>query len=127
VRVCTDPAELRPFSEVEQISIIVLYGIVSAHAVKRKYGQASGLASLPAEDNDFQQEQAAAAREAARQLDLAVHLVHADNDAIEQSDQILKAVQAANGERPDAKLFGPLLPRCRRRSKLKLARFAPKG
>jgi ABC-type sugar transport system substrate-binding protein len=52
------------------------------------------LLSLPAINNDFQQEQAAAAQEAAQRLDFQLDIVHADNDAIRQSDQILKAMQA---------------------------------
>jgi ribose transport system substrate-binding protein len=66
------------------------------------------LLSLPTDDNDFQQEQAAAAKETAQRLDFQLDIVHADNDAIKQSDQILKAIQAAPQNRPQGILFEPL-------------------
>jgi ribose transport system substrate-binding protein len=66
------------------------------------------LLSLPPIDNDFQQEQAAAAKETAERLDFRLDIVHADNDAIKQSDQILKTIQAAPENRPQAILFEPL-------------------
>jgi ribose transport system substrate-binding protein len=66
------------------------------------------LLSLPTIDNDFQQEQAAAAKDTAQRLDFDLDIVHADNDAIKQSDQILKAIQAAPEKRPRAILFEPL-------------------
>jgi ribose transport system substrate-binding protein len=64
--------------------------------------------SLPTDDNDYQQEQAVAAKDTAARLGVALCVVHADNDAIKQSDQILKAVQAPAESRPDAILFEPL-------------------
>src|ERR1700685_407524 len=64
--------------------------------------------SIPTDDNDYQQEQAAAARETSQRLGLDRKVVHADNDAIKQSDQILKAIQAAPENRPNAILFEPL-------------------
>src|SRR5580698_4612186 len=66
------------------------------------------LLSLPTDDNDYQQEQAAAAKEAATRLGLDLQVVYANNDAIKQSDQILKAIQSPAGTRPDAILFEPL-------------------
>ena len=66
------------------------------------------LLSLPTIDNDYQQEQAAAAKETAQRLDFHLDIVHADNDAIKQSDQILKAIQASPENRPRAILFEPL-------------------
>ncbi|MFZ3215741.1 MAG: substrate-binding domain-containing protein [Candidatus Acidiferrales bacterium] len=66
------------------------------------------LLSLPTSDNDYQQEQASAAQEAALRLGLDLQVVYADNDAIKQSDQILKAIQSPAGARPDAILFEPL-------------------
>jgi ribose transport system substrate-binding protein len=66
------------------------------------------LLSLPTDDNDYQQEQAVAANEAAQRLGVALQIVHADNDAIKQSDQILQAIQANEGKRPNAILFEPL-------------------
>ena len=64
--------------------------------------------SIPTDDNDYQQEQAAAARETAQRLGFDLEVVQADNDAIKQSDQILKAIQAAPENRPNAILFEPL-------------------
>src|SRR5277367_4158465 len=64
--------------------------------------------SLPTDDNDYQQEQAAAARETAQRLGFDLEVAQADNDAIKQSDQILKAIQAAPENRPSAILFEPL-------------------
>ena len=64
--------------------------------------------SIPTDDNDYQQEQAAAARETAQRLGFDLEVVHADNDAIKQSDQILKAIQASPANRPNAILFEPL-------------------
>jgi ribose transport system substrate-binding protein len=64
--------------------------------------------SLPTDDNDYQQEQAAAARETAKRLGFDLEIAHADNDAIKQSDQILKVIQAAPENRPQGILFEPL-------------------
>src|SRR5271163_3221490 len=64
--------------------------------------------SVPTDDNDYQQEQAAAARETAQRLGFDLEVAQADNDAIKQSDQILKAIQAAPENRPSAILFEPL-------------------
>jgi ribose transport system substrate-binding protein len=64
--------------------------------------------SVPTDDNDYQQEQAAAARETAQRLGFDLEVAQADNDAIKQSDQILKAIQAAPENRPNAILFEPL-------------------
>ena len=58
------------------------------------------LLSLPTDDNDYQQEQATAAKETAQRLGLDLQVVYADNDAIKQSDQILKAIQSPAGARP---------------------------
>src|SRR5271156_1719770 len=66
------------------------------------------LLSLPTDDNDYQQEQATAAKETATRLGFDLRVVYAGNDAIKQSDQILKAIQSPAGARPDAILFEPL-------------------
>ncbi|MGC1634926.1 MAG: substrate-binding domain-containing protein, partial [Candidatus Acidiferrales bacterium] len=66
------------------------------------------LVSIPTNDNDYQQEQASAAQETGQRLGVNVKVVQADNDAIKQSDQILKAIQSAGTDRPDAILFEPL-------------------
>ena len=65
------------------------------------------LLSLPTNDNDYQIEQAATAQEAARKFGLHLDIVHADNDAINQSQQLLKVVQGAPEARPNAIIFEP--------------------
>jgi len=66
------------------------------------------LISLTTNDNDYQIEQARAAEQAARKLNVNLQILYADNDAINQSTQILKAVQAAEEDRPDAIIFEPV-------------------
>src|SRR5436853_6792219 len=64
--------------------------------------------SLTTNDNDYQIEQAQSAQQMARKLGAEVHIVYADNDAITQSTQILKAIQVAEDKRPDAVVFEPV-------------------
>jgi ribose transport system substrate-binding protein len=66
------------------------------------------LISLITKDNDYQREQAASARSAAGQLGVDVEILYADNDAITQSTQLLKAIQADVSARPDAIVVEPL-------------------
>ncbi|HUN60463.1 MAG TPA: substrate-binding domain-containing protein [Candidatus Sulfotelmatobacter sp.] len=66
------------------------------------------LVALTTNDNDYQIEQARSAEQAAKKLNLDLQILYADNDAINQSTQILKAVQAAAEERPDAIVFEPV-------------------
>lgn len=63
--------------------------------------------SLTNNDNDYQQEQAAAAEKAARRLGVEVKIIHADNDALTQSQQLLHFVQDSSVARPDAIMFEP--------------------
>jgi ribose transport system substrate-binding protein len=63
--------------------------------------------SLTNNDNDYQQEQAAAAEKAARRLGVDVKIIHADNDALTQSQQLLHFVQDSSAARPDAIMFEP--------------------
>jgi len=51
------------------------------------------LVSLITEDNDYQMEQAAAAKAAAAELGVEAQIVYANNDPITQSTQVLKAIQ----------------------------------
>jgi ribose transport system substrate-binding protein len=67
----------------------------------------SFLVSLTNNDNDYQQEQAAAAEKAARRLGVDVKIIHADNDAVAQSQQLLHYVQDSSVAKPDAILFEP--------------------
>jgi ribose transport system substrate-binding protein len=66
------------------------------------------LVSLTTRENDYQLEQAAAAQEASRRLGVDLDILYADNDAITQSTQILKTLQAAPELRPDAIAFEPV-------------------
>jgi ribose transport system substrate-binding protein len=64
--------------------------------------------SLITQDNDYQMEQAAAAEEASRKLGIDVQIIFADNDSIQQSQQILKFVQTEPASRPDGIIFEPV-------------------
>jgi len=66
------------------------------------------LLSLTNNDNDYQLEQAAAAEEAAKRLGVDVQIIHADNDAITQSQQLLKIIQSRSAPHPDAIIFEPV-------------------
>jgi len=50
--------------------------------------------SLITQDNDYQVEQAAAAEETARRIGVDVQVIFADNDSIQQSQQLLKLIQS---------------------------------
>src|SRR5690348_8017084 len=65
------------------------------------------LLSLTTKDNDYQQEQAKAAEEAAHRLGVDLQIIYADNDAITQSQQLLTAIQSA-ALRPTAIIFEPV-------------------
>jgi len=66
------------------------------------------LVSLTTDDNDYQIEQSESAEQAARKTGVEVQILHAQNDAINQSTQILKAVQSPKDLRPDAIIFEPV-------------------
>jgi len=66
------------------------------------------LVSLTTSDNDYQLEQAHAAEEAARKLSVDVQIIYADNDAITQSTQLLRAIQAPPEDRPHGIVFEPV-------------------
>src|SRR5579871_2354789 len=65
------------------------------------------LVSLTNNDNDYQQEQAAAAEKTARRLGVDVQILHANNDALAQSQQLLHYIQDSTVAKPDAILFEP--------------------
>ena len=60
------------------------------------------------DDNDYQIEQAQSAEQMARKLGVEIQIVYADNDAITQSTQILKAIQSDENQRPNAIVFEPV-------------------
>jgi ribose transport system substrate-binding protein len=66
------------------------------------------LISLTTSDNDYQIEQAHSAEDAARKLGVEAQIIYADNDAITQSTQLLRAIQAPETDRPDAIAFEPV-------------------
>jgi len=66
------------------------------------------LLSLITQNNDFQLEQAAAARVAAHDLGAELEIVYAESDTITQSTQLLRAIQADPALRPSAIVFEPV-------------------
>ncbi len=76
------------------------------------------LLSLPTRDNDFQVEQAFSAEQAGLKLGIDLEISYADNDSVNQSTQILIALQHPRETRPDGIVFEPVggdaLPRVAR-------------
>lgn len=66
----------------------------------------SFVVSLTNDDNDYQQEQAAAAEKAAQHQGVDVKVIHANNDAVAQSQQLLQYVQNPSAK-PDVIIFEP--------------------
>src|SRR5437879_12261607 len=66
------------------------------------------LVSLTTDDNDYRIEQAQSAEDAARKFGAKLQVIYADNDAITQSTQLLKAIQAEESHRPNAIVFEPV-------------------
>jgi len=66
------------------------------------------LVSLHTKDNDFQIAQASAAEEAAHKCGVHAEITFADNNAVNQSTQILKAIQNRPESRPDAIVLEPV-------------------
>jgi ribose transport system substrate-binding protein len=66
------------------------------------------LVSLHSNENDFQIAQAEAAKEAAHRLGISAEITFADNDAVNQSTQILKAIQNPAESRPEAIVLEPV-------------------
>lgn len=65
------------------------------------------LLSLTTDDNDYQLEQASAARQAAGKLGVDLEILHAANDGIVQSQQLLAHIQSSSAPQPDAIIFEP--------------------
>jgi ribose transport system substrate-binding protein len=68
----------------------------------------SVLVSLITQDNDYQREQAAVAESLAHKFDVTVKVEYADNDAVNQTLQLLKAIQASPESRPNAVVVEPV-------------------
>jgi ABC-type sugar transport system substrate-binding protein len=66
------------------------------------------VASFTTNDNDYHMEQAAAAQEAAHRLNVELEILYAENDAILQSQQLLKIIQSNSGSHPDGIIFEPV-------------------
>lgn len=63
--------------------------------------------ALITSDNDYQAEQAASATEAASRVGATVQIIYADNDAVNQTQQLVKIIQSAS-QRPDAIIVEPV-------------------
>lgn len=66
------------------------------------------IALVIVESNDYQLAQEASTQEAAHRLDVDLHVVKVEEDAIQQSQQILKLLQAPVTARPAGILFEPV-------------------
>jgi ribose transport system substrate-binding protein len=66
------------------------------------------LVSLITKDNDYQMEQAAAAKAAAAELGVEAQIIYANDDPITQSTQLLKAIQEEPSLRPSGILVEPV-------------------
>src|SRR6202158_884881 len=64
--------------------------------------------SLTNNDNDYQIEQAATAEQAARRRGVEVQIIHAENDSVTQSQQLLKIIQSRSDSHPDGIIFEPV-------------------
>jgi len=64
--------------------------------------------SLTNNDNDYQIEQATAAGAAATRLGVELQIIHADNDSVTQSQQLLKIIQSRTQALPDGIMFEPV-------------------
>lgn len=64
--------------------------------------------SLTTRDNDYQIEQADSAREMSQRLGVDIELQYAENDAILQSQQLLKVIQSTTEPHPDGIIFEPV-------------------
>jgi ribose transport system substrate-binding protein len=63
--------------------------------------------ALTTRDNDYQAEQASAVTEAASRLGAKIEIIYADNDAVNQTQQLIKIIQNSEG-RPAAILVEPV-------------------
>jgi ABC-type sugar transport system substrate-binding protein len=64
--------------------------------------------SLTTHDNDYQIEQAESAVQSASRLGIEIQLLYAENDAILQSQQLLKVIQSKTAPLPDGIIFEPV-------------------
>jgi len=64
--------------------------------------------SLTTNDNDYQIEQGVSAEAAAKRLGAEVQIIHAENDSVTQSQQLLKVIQSRTDALPDGIIFEPV-------------------
>lgn len=64
--------------------------------------------SLTNNDNDYQMEQATAAEQAGKRLGAEMQIIHAENDSVTQSQQLLKIIQSRSNPLPDGIIFEPV-------------------
>lgn len=64
--------------------------------------------SLTTNDNDYQIEQGASAEAAAKRLGVELQIIHAENDSVTQSQQLLKVIQSRTDSLPDGIIFEPV-------------------
>src|ERR1051326_415363 len=98
------------WAAVEMVTLVTLVTGIDEPMIRDKGSlmkRLSFLVSLTNNDNDYQQEQAAAAEKAARRFGVDVKIIHANNDALTQSQQLLHYVQDASVPKPDAIMFEP--------------------
>ncbi len=63
--------------------------------------------ALTTRDNDYQAEQSASAAEVASRLGVKINVIYADNNAVDQCQQLVKVIQD-KAQRPDAILVEPV-------------------
>jgi ABC-type xylose transport system substrate-binding protein len=63
--------------------------------------------ALTTRDNDYQAEQSASAAEVASRLGVKINVIYADNNAVNQCQQLVKIIQD-KAQRPDAILVEPV-------------------
>jgi ABC-type xylose transport system substrate-binding protein len=71
--------------------------------------------ALTTRENDYQAEQAVAAAEVAARLGIKIQIIYADNDAVNQTQQLIKIIQ--DPAPPSAILVSPSVRECRRSRK----------
>ena len=67
----------------------------------------SVVVALTTRDNDYQAEQAASVSEIAARLGTKIEVIYAENDAVNQTQQLIKIIQSAE-KRPSAILVEPV-------------------
>lgn len=73
-----------------------------------KMKKAKFVVCLTTNDNDYQIAQSNSAEEAAQRLGIEVEIMHAENDAVNQSQQLLKIIQSKPELRPDGIVTEPV-------------------